>query len=129
MENEVRKESPEGQPEISTKPSPGLIRVLQTGRNLKAYGVTESEIEQLGMFNTLVTIFFSVGTGFLVFGAGLLVDWIMQGMPSHYGEALAKIGGLVCVAMCVVFYALGMICIKRRKGTIQRIKTDSFPIE
>lgn len=129
MENENKKGNPEGQPEISTGPNPQLIRVLQTGRNVKAYGVTESEIEQLAMFNTLTTIFFSVGTGVLIFGVGLFVDWIMGGMPSNYGEVLAKVGGSICVIAGVVSYIVGIIFSRQRKSTIQRIKTDSFPID
>lgn len=129
MGNEIKQGNPEGQPEISTKPNPALIRVLQTGRNVKAYGVTENEIEQLGMFNTLTTIFFSVGTGVLTFGVGLFVNWIMAGMPSSYGEVLAKVGGSICIIMGVVFYVVGIILRRQRKSTIQRIKTDSFPID
>jgi len=96
---------------------------------VKAYGVTESEIEQLGMFNTLTTIFFSVGTAVLTFGVGLFVDWIMEGMPCNYGETLAKIGGSICIFIGVVLYIVGIIFIKHRRSTIQRIKRDSFTIE
>ena len=126
---EIKNGNPEGQPEISTKPNPALIRVLQAGRNVKAYGITESEIDELGTLNTQTTIFFSVGTGLCSFGGGLYVNWIMAGMSSLYGEVLGKIGSPICCGIGLVFYVLGIICILRRKSTIKRIKRDSFPLE
>ena len=54
-------------------------------QNVKAYGVTENEIDELGTLNTQTTIFFSLATGLCSFGGGLYVNWIMAGMPSPHG--------------------------------------------
>jgi hypothetical protein len=108
---------------------PPLLNIMQTERTVIGYGITEDELEHVGNLNTQANTFFSVFAGILTFAFGLVVDWLMEGQPIHYGEMLAKVGAPICFILALVFLFLAIQAVRTRGSIVKRIKEQSKVIE
>ena len=101
------------------------ITILQTERTVIGYGITEDELERVGNLNTQAATFFSVCAGLATFAVGLVVDWLMGGQTSNYGEIFAKVVAPICAGLASVFLFLAIRAVKERGSIVGRIKAQS----
>ena len=102
---------------IQTKGS--LLTTLYTERKVKAYPVTDNELETLSMFNTESVMFFSIGTGLLGYAADSLRDALAA---SPHGNLK-----LVCsfIFLALLCYGLGSWRFWKRHTLVRSIKAQS----
>lgn len=93
---------------------------------MKAYTVTEDQLENLGILQFSSTFFFSLAAGLFTFWLGVRQDIIFSGQPPTDGirwwEGLATgalIGG-ICLALIAFFL------VWRGYNTVSKIKRDTI---
>ena len=106
-------------------------------RRVKIYPLQESELRMVGMFNTLTSVFLSVGSGLLTFGLGLTVQAIFTDKLSGTAEALTYVVAPLCFVLALVFFGLAewarrsreteMGNIRREVGETSQSATQSIP--
>jgi len=92
---------------------------------MRTYTVTESELWILSLANGLMTIFFSLGSGFVGIALDITKDVMLSPELAKTGEALAEIVRPACVILAVVFFACGLWAFMQRQSTIALIKKES----
>lgn len=98
------------------------IEPLYTKRQMRAFSVTESELNMLSIINGIAGACFSIGTGLI--GLSVDVQQVLQGQTvtlnsvAHSARPLFVWGG-------VIFYALGLLAVLWRHNTLEIIKRET----
>lgn len=102
--------TPTETPVVSTAGTSGAaVKMLYVEREMNAYAITASEMRQVGSFNRISTLFFSLGSA--SFGSAIGIWWdIATGSPNAaaqtVGDALMKLSisaGVVCFLIAGYF--------------------------
>ncbi len=105
-----------------------LISVNQMERTVKGYGITESELDQIGYFNTLSTVFFSAFSTLILFGIGIEIDCFTANPSTPNTNILSILVAPLCFGLALLFLSLGVYTNVKKDSTIARIKRDSKPL-
>jgi len=121
----------------STPPTPPLttegqrgatITNAYVGREMKAYAVFETEIQTIAFFNTLATIFFSVGAALLSYAIGIWTNlfFVTPPIPAK-GEVLADIVAPILCVLAAIFFILGVWALLSKRDVWKGISKLSKP--
>lgn len=111
-------------PKAFSAASGSHIVTEHTERTMRLYGVFESELRALSMFNAITAIFTSAGTGLLSFLAGVLIDAAKDGV--EHPEAAHTICW-VCGVLAVACFSVAFLAFKWRRSALTTIMTESRP--
>ena len=101
------------------------VNTLYVRRDMKIYGVTDSELETIGATNTQTSAFFAVGTSAFSFAVAIWVSAAYQNKPTPTGEILEGPVAWGCVALAVFFIFLGIRTYRRRGSLLDIVKRQS----
>ncbi len=125
-----------GAPKPSSLPS-GLSQNFSslshkhTRRELKDFVLTEAELSQIGLLNTLSSWFFSVASGAFLYALGLYTSAEIQGVLSERANAFAQYGesewtgGILAVA----FFLAGLWAWNKRRSTLSAITKEAVEVD
>ena len=102
-----------------------LIKVGQSRRTVKCYGVTEDELDHLSLLNTLSTIFFSLASGCLFFSINLILELFKRTTQDPATRELVFTVSPVTGVVGLVFLCTAIYTLVKRGSTITRIKEES----
>lgn len=98
-----------------------LLRTEHMERSVRVYPITESEMNELKLFDTLGTLFWSAGCGFLTFAGGLVFD-VSIDMPDARVTASAYGWATLCGIIGAVFAGLAIWATWRKKSAFSQIQ-------
>jgi hypothetical protein len=117
-----------GEPNFSSESGRGaFVSHTYVERDVKTYAIFESEVSHLSTFNTLATIFFSVGSAFLAFAVGIWTNWSFvdkKTMPPE-GVLLSTIGVWFFIGGAVLSYMLALWAMWKRGSSWSDIRKQS----
>ncbi len=93
-------------------------------RTVPVYPITDSELNELKVFDNFATLFWSVGCGFLTFAGGLVFDVIID-MPDAKVTASAYGWASLCGIIGAFFAGLAIWAVRRKKSAFDRVKEQS----
>ncbi len=98
-------------------------------RRVKVYAISEYEMSHLGTLGFFSSFFFSVGTFFMSFGGGLMLDIVQESDITTKNVPLVNwiVGALAVVG--VFFWITGAICIYFRISELNKIKSEVIQSE
>lgn len=94
-------------------------------RAVRVYGVSESEIDALAMYNTLATVFVAVMSSLIAYAIGIWTNAAFAEKLTPAGEVLSKVVGPWLCVLAGVFALLAIWAIWRRHSTWKEIKKES----
>jgi hypothetical protein len=104
------------------------VQMLYVRRAMKVYALPESELKGVALMNTLASVFFSAGSGFLSLGIGIWVDSAFQEELSPAGEILAKVTAPAAMVVAAIFGCLGIWALRARGSSLKTIQQESQEI-
>lgn len=112
--------------QVSTDvPRGATITHAYVERNVKVFGVLESEVRMISMFNTLSTAFFSASASLASIAIGIWVHGAFVEKLTPEGIILAKVVAPILCTMALIFIGLGIWARKSRGSTWQAIREES----
>jgi predicted ABC-type sugar transport system permease subunit len=103
-----------------------LLYMVDGKRQLKAYVLTEDNLDSLSVLDSIFNICLAVGSALLSFAGGIFLSLSLA------GNTVPENIKLPWNAFFVVCLALGLVCayfcnwsLKKRKGSIQKIKEET----
>ena len=103
----------------------GQVNSLYVRRDMKIYGVTDSELETIGATNTQTSAFTAAGTALFSFAVAIWVSATYQSEPTPAGEILNGPVAWGCVAFAAFFILLGVRTYRRRGSLLSIVKRQS----
>lgn len=103
------------------------IQTAYVGREVKVYGVIESELQSMSMFNTLSTTFFSLSSGSVFCAIGIWANAAFAEKLTPAGEILSTFVARGLVGLAIVFAGLALWARYKRGATWQAICRESKP--
>lgn len=100
-------------------------------RVVRVFAIQEGEVDSIALANTLSTVFFSIFSGLATLALSIWVNasfYSSTAMPPA-AEVLCKFGAPICVALSLVFLALGFWIRRRRSSTWERIQKESKAVQ
>jgi len=88
---------------------------------MKCYGITEEELQNVGVLNTLSTICFSLGAVFFTLFIEKLINYIENKNLSNFLNGPA----IVLLLLSLALFLVAGIALKNKRTTIKRIKEQS----
>lgn len=110
---------------FTTSGTGGTIKPTYSTRNMKCYTVTESELHQLSLANSLMALFFSIGSAALVFALDLGKDLILSPDAPKDAETTANMLQTGAIGITIAFFVAGVIAYLWRRGMVAMIKRES----
>ncbi|MEN6559273.1 MAG: hypothetical protein ABFD52_00675 [Acidobacteriota bacterium] len=102
-----------------------LIKVGQSRRTVKCFGVTEEELDHLSLLNTLSTIFFSLASGSLFFSISLLLELFKRTTQDPATRELVFTVSPFTGVVGLAFLGIAIYTLKKRGSAVTRIKEQS----
>lgn len=104
------------------------INPVYTVRPVKQVVVYETELDHIGMLNTLASSLFSAASAFFLFAVGLVTSWLIQGKLTDKGAALLQFGAPVGALLGIALLVLGVWTSKTRNSTVQDLKNSAVEV-
>ena len=104
------------------------IETAYVGREVRVYGVLQSELNTITMFNTLSTVFFSVGSFLLALGLGFLANAAFAERWPPEGAILAKVGSPLLCLVALICYLIAGWAVRSKRSAWQSICDESKPV-
>jgi hypothetical protein len=115
-------------PAITTTHTAGSYVVTKhTEREMKLYGVYESELRTIAILNGITALFASLGTGLVAFAAGQVVD-LAKSTASPAGQNLVVTVCWVSGILAVACYAIAGLAFWYKHSEVSEIKSKSRPV-
>lgn len=116
-------------PEVERGPndSPGSNLYMVNGRRrLKAYVLTEDNLESLSILDVVFNICLAIGCGFLSFAGGikLAISFASESTPSQALEAWNTFFS-GCMVITIICAALCVWSIRKKTGSLGKIKRET----
>ena len=112
--------------QLSTKSPPGAtIETAYVGRAVKVYGVLETEINSIAMFNFLSTVFFSISASLPSIAIGIWANAAFAEKVTAEGKILSSFVAPVLCGLAIVFFCLAIWAIRSKGSTIDVIKEET----
>ena len=110
---------------ISKTPSGATIETAYVGREVKVYGVLESEVRMITVFNTLSTTFFSLSASVASIAIGIWTNAAYAGAPTAAGTILSGVIAPGLCALSLIFLAVAIWARMSRGTTWSLIQQES----
>jgi hypothetical protein len=115
-----------GQPISFTQaPSGSTIEPLYTKRTMRAYSVTESELNMLSVINGLAAVCASIATGLLGLCIGIQQEVMFSAELPESGAALRDFARPILFWSAMAFYGFALITLVWRYNTLHIIKREA----
>lgn len=113
-------------PPFSTETHLGAtISTAYAEREVKVFGVLESEARMISMFNTLSTTFFAVSSGLTSVAIGIWVNASFVEKATPTGELLSRFAAPALCCLALIFAGLGIWARSSRGSTWDAIQRES----
>jgi hypothetical protein len=117
-------ETPE--PQLYTELGQGsALMPIYSQRMMNVYAMPESELRSVAFTNGMATAFFSAASGAFSFGAGILVNGLMQTEWTPMTEAIVKLGTPICAVLTGMFLLLAIWAARTRGSMLDQIRSES----
>lgn len=100
-----------------------------TVRQMKEFVLTEAELDDISLLNTLASGFFAAASGAFLFAVGLYTSAIMQGTLSEKATALLQFGGVTGLILAVACVGVGSWAWCKRRSRLTEIKRQAVAID
>ena len=99
-------------------------------RVMKPILVSKRELRTLSLENFLALFLMSAGFGGITFAIGIVVDWLMQDMPSSNSDVMVQVLAPIIGGFGVILILTGIIVLLYRRGDIENIEGETeYPYE
>lgn len=105
------------------------LQFRHTVREMRQFVVTEAELDQISLLNTLTSAFFSMASGSFLFAIGLWTSATMQGTISEKGTVLLQFGGIAGAVLALLFAVIGSLAWWKRKSIVDKLKRQAHDID
>jgi len=102
-----------------------LIKIGQSRRTVKCFGVTEEELDHLSFLNTLSTIFFSLASGVLLFSFSLILELFKRTTQDPATRELVFTVSPITGVLGLAFLGIAIYTLIKRGSAVKRIKEES----
>lgn len=96
---------------------------------MRQYVVTEAELNDISLLNTVVNWCFSAATGSLLFAVGLVVNACFQGTLTEKGIALLYFGAPAGGILALFFAIMGVLALQKKRSVLGELKRQSLDID
>ncbi len=96
---------------------------------MKEFVLTEAELDDISLLNTLASGFFSAASGAFLFAVGLYTSAVMQDNLSEGANALLQFGGWVGLILTVICASAGIWAWHKRRSRLTEIKRQAVTID
>lgn len=117
-------------PSIATDAPQGATLFTEyVGRRMKAYAVTEPEMDHVSFLNTLATGCFAATSFFAALIGGILTNsaFVMKDQVPPEGRVLTGYGIPLLIILSLLFLIGGLMAIRRKQSAWDKIKAESEP--
>jgi hypothetical protein len=106
-------------------PRGAILNTAYAEREVKVFGILESEARMISTFNTLSTTFFSVSSGLASIAIGIWVNGSFSEKATPAGDLLAHFAAPALCVLAVVFLCLAIWARISRGSTWDTIQRES----
>lgn len=106
-------------------PRGAIVTTAYAEREVKVFGILESEARMISTFNTLSTTFFSVSSGLVSVAIGIWINGAFAEKPTPAGQLLSSFAAPSLCVLAVVFLVLGIWARSSRGSTWDTIQRES----
>ena len=113
-------------PEIITTPlRASYIETIGTVRKMRSLLVHEYELESISWINTMVVVFFSMGSALLTYGIDIIIDAMGKSQSTAVELIMFRYGSPILILLAMVFFGLGVKSIFSRRNMLNRIRGET----
>ena len=110
----------------SEKSEGALYQTIQTERKVKIFAVTESELTNISLFNTIAIVLFSIGSICLGITLTIALDYVMSESPvSKEMQDAVKFIAIPSFMFALIFDFFGGWAILKKKSDFKKIQSES----
>jgi hypothetical protein len=94
---------------------------------MTVYPIVEAELNTITVMNVFSTVAFSIGSLFLGFAANIWINAAFyKDMPPE-ARVMVTYGAPLCTALCLIFFAGGIVAIVMRGAAWRRVRRSTIP--
>lgn len=108
----------------STRADGSSIHSVHSNRKVKVYPIFETELNMIGMFNIISTLFFSASAACFSGCFALYLEKQVTEQATPAGELLLSAGPKITFLLGVVFFAVAAFSVWRRGSILDQIKSQ-----
>ena len=109
----------------SSTPGGATITTAYVGREVKVFGVFETEIDTLSSLNAQSTLFYALSSALASFAVGIWTNAVFYERLTPAGQFATGVGAPILMLIGVVLFIVATNAWWKRKSTIASIKSQS----
>ncbi len=116
-------------PSLSPSQPHSSLPHTHTRRSMKEYVVTEAELDQISLLNTLSSWFFSAASAAASFAVSLYAGATIQGTLSEGATVFVQTGEIVGGVLAAVFTGVGIWSLRKKQSKVSEIRNQAVAID